>query len=521
MKTAHFLIILSIILATSLMIPLSYAEEDDYGNMPDGLSEALRKEFPLMTFDAETIPQVIKKYDLTRDTLRLIGQDMVAADLAKRLGDFMTDVHTMYEIRKTTNPQTYNAAYAEYLKKLQPSLLQDQRNALFVKLLEMTDRKNEMLLEVVDDTYTVDVENRYKKLETLIGSVEILSDEITKIDNKIIELDREINPPLDTPSNQKDSIKIEIEKEREKLDDELEKTLEERLDEINQNLEDQMNIDPPAIEEVKIEVEFDWPNVEWAPLIFKTDPRDIITAEPRYPDQCKLWNTDISTNKVKLWHFTIQPGTDPVCMNFQLQGGYVLFLDFNDNDKIDNCFELLCAYGRLNDDGSRKTVYDVLMDFPFNSKYDDMFDSEDILFKHAKAWKPATVGLVMQDTDYFEEGTQSIASEIVPESVLTMKELGITGFKLVDYIPIGDDHTGTGMYTDCDYSEDDYRYQQWVEDGGVCVQYSLDHLRGIALHPHGVEFEDGTIMPTMDFVIGWWDNETVENTHIAKYDLDC
>lgn len=113
------------------------------------------------------------------------------------------------------------------------------------------------------------------------------------------------------------------------------------------------------------------------------DPYDGIEHTAVWPDQCKLWNTESSPNKDKIWMFSAYH-YEEVCMDVKITGGYPLFIDFNENDVIDGCVELLCNFYKGD---QRLTTYQILDNELTNANDDEWFSTMDPLFSKAKAWR--------------------------------------------------------------------------------------------------------------------------------------
>ena len=223
-----------------------------------------------------------------------------------------------------------------------------------------------------------------------------------------------------------------------------------------------------------------------SPLAFVLDPYDKIEHTTVWPDQCKLWNTENSPNKDKLWIFNPYHYED-VCMNIKMTGGYVLFIDFNDNDVIDGCVELLCNFYKGD---QRLTTYQILDNEITNANDDEWFSTVDPLFSKAKAWRPS------ENTTH------------------TMDELNITGFHIRDYWVVQDDYKLVGQYADCVYVQDN-AYLEAIEDGWECTQLAMHHMRIVAFDGHGVALNNGSFVPSYDFVFGYWNPAQVANTEIV------
>ena len=223
-----------------------------------------------------------------------------------------------------------------------------------------------------------------------------------------------------------------------------------------------------------------------APLAFVLDPYDKIEHTAVWPDQCKLWNTESSPNKDNLWMFNAYH-YEEVCINLKMTGGYVLFIDFNDNDTIDGCVELLCNFYKGD---QRLTTYQILDNEITNADDDEWFSITDPLFSKAKAWKPSE------------------------NTIYTMDELNIMGFHIRDYWMVQDDYMLLGQYSDCKYTENS-AYWDAIENGWECTQLAMHHMRIVAFDSHGVVLNDGLFMPSYDFVFGYWDPEQVANTKIV------
>ena len=233
------------------------------------------------------------------------------------------------------------------------------------------------------------------------------------------------------------------------------------------------------------------------PLAFKLDPYDKIVHTGVYPDQCKLWNTDHSPNRDKLWFFdALDDDEKPLCMRIKMDGGYRLFIDHNDNDKADGCYELLCSfYWRQ----TNISVYEILDNPAFNTDNDDWISEFDTVWSKVKAWRPT------ENTTH------------------TMDELGIAAINIRNYVELPTDYTGFGQYADCKYTED-WAYHQWIESGGKCDVVSLDAMRITHYNPIGIMLDDfvrdeqgnyvraGTVLPTFDYVMGFWNEREVETS---------
>jgi len=223
-----------------------------------------------------------------------------------------------------------------------------------------------------------------------------------------------------------------------------------------------------------------------SPLAFVLDPYDKIEHTTVWPDQCKLWNTENSPNKDKLWIFNPYHYED-VCMNVKITGGYVLFIDFNDNNVIDGCVELLCNFykGDL-----QLTTYQILDNELTNANDDEWFSTVDPLFSKAKAWRPS------ENTTH------------------TMDELNIMGFHIRDYWVVQDDYKLIGQYADCAYVQDN-AYWEAIESGWECTQLAMHHMRIVAFDGYGVALHDGSFVPSYDFVFGYWEPKQITNTKIV------
>ena len=224
------------------------------------------------------------------------------------------------------------------------------------------------------------------------------------------------------------------------------------------------------------------------PLAFSLDPYDKIEHTPVWAHQCKLWAAEDSPNRDRLWMFNAY-NYEKVCMNIKMSGGYVLFIDFNDNGTVDDCVELLCNFYKGD---KRFTTYQILDNEITNANDDEWFSDVDPLFSKAKAWRPS------ENTTH------------------TMDELNIIGFHIRDYQVVQDDYMLMGQYADCKYLED-YAYWDAVEAGWECTQLAMHHMRIVAFDGHGVALKDGSFMPSYDFVFGYRSPAQVANVEIDEH----
>ena len=204
-----------------------------------------------------------------------------------------------------------------------------------------------------------------------------------------------------------------------------------------------------------------------------------IMSEPRWPDQCVLWNTEHSPNRDKLWMLETDVNTIN-CMSNQFKSGNMIYIDHDENNRISNCNEMLCNF----DWPFTLMAYDVLNNSQFDSNHNGLIDNHDWIWNDVKVW------------DFKDDSSHSL------------EELGIIAISL-SYQRADDDHRGPGMYADCRYDigeQIDYLYRNWVDAGGKCTPISDSHVRYKAYSEAGVTYKDGSTERSFDVVIGYWND---------------
>ena len=138
----------------------------------------------------------------------------------------------------------------------------------------------------------------------------------------------------------------------------------------------------------------------------------------------------------------------------------MMFVDFNGNKILDDGYEALWH--------PDYTTYEIIHIIDYekgndNGNHNGRIDVNDDIWTN----------VMIMDSDY----TTHIPSEF-----------GITGFDYVGEISLGNDHYGSGMYSDCLY-EGKNLYPN-------CESVSDTHFRIISWNPQGIQFDDGATKPT-------------------------
>lgn len=207
------------------------------------------------------------------------------------------------------------------------------------------------------------------------------------------------------------------------------------------------------------------------------DPRFVNEdIENLWPDQYYHWNTEYSPNRDRL--FLLDRDCDGILdpADRALWGRGVVFIDFNENGKVDCATELL-----MDSDIKPSTILKI-----FTPDGSGIIDPNHPLYHKMKV------------TNFYD--------------VWTFEELGYHTFHTNGFIDIPDDCFGPGRYLNGlhGYVIDD-ALVDCIESGGLddLEIYTDYRIRGQGYNPYGILTTEGQYYPVIEAVVNFWNADVI------------